>query len=236
MPYALITKSSENWKATKSGDLNKLNTNFLFETDNEYGFPVVTSDDIEVEGLIPFHMSKKKLESDRHKAVHFFLDDYKFEPLWSSPSKYSGILTHYDAMITPTFSVWRNQPYALNLFNVYRSRWIARYYQEMGVKVLQDVRWADPDSYAYCFSGITKNRPIILNTVGTRGLHNRKIFLDGFKEMMKVLEPSKLYVYGEYLPVEFEKYFESVTYFDSFWKERRDKIVPKPKILLSSKE
>ena len=227
MPYALVTKSSENWKANKSGDLNKLNTNFLFETDNKYGLPVVTSDDIDVEGLIPFHMCKKKLETDKNKAVHFFLDDYKFEPIWSSPQKYVSLLGHYDAMISPTFSIWDNQPYALNLFNIYRSRWIARYMQEMGIKVLQDVRWATKDSYEYSFSGIAKNRPIILNTVGTRNLHNRNIFTDGFEEMLRVIEPSKLYVYGEYFPLKFEDYFEDVVYFESFGARRRANIEAK---------
>lgn len=53
---------------------------------------------------------------------------------------------------------------------------------------------------------------------------NRKMFVDGFYAMLKAIEPSDLYVYGEYMPINFERYFDSVTYFDSFWAKQRAKI------------
>lgn len=76
----------------------------------------------------------------------------------------------------------------------------------------------------YCFSGIEKYTPVILNTVGTKLRANRQMFIDGFYEMLKRIEPSKLYVYGEYMPVKFDGYFDKVTYFDSFWAKQRAKI------------
>lgn len=55
-------------------------------------------------------------------------------------------------------------------------------------------------------------------------LANRKMFVKGFEEMLRQIEPSKLYVYGEYMPLDFSKYFDDVFYYESFWKKQRDKI------------
>ena len=235
--YSLVTKTQETWKSNKSGELDKLNTSMLFETDNKFGFPVVRSnEDFKCSDLIGFHLSKKLLESDKDKAVHFFIDDYKFEQVWTRPRDFIHSFLHYGNIISPTFSVWSNQPYALNVFNMYRSRWCTRFYQEFGINVLVDARWSDEASYEYCFSGIEKHSPIIVNTVGTKYLDNRKMFVDGFEEMLRVVEPSKLYVYGEYMPLHFDKYFDEVTYFESFWKKQRDKIEEKkynkPKLVI----
>ena len=221
--YKLRLKSENNWKAHKSGDLNKLNTNILFETDNEFGFPLVsTSKEFEArDGLIAFNLSKNRQADNMFKAVHFFLDDYKFEQIWTRPDDFILLFQDYGNIISPTFSIWSNQPYALNLYNVYRSRWITRYYQSYNINVLVDVRWSDEKSYDYAFSSIEKNTPIILNTVGTYQRDNRNLFTKGFYQMLRVLEPNKLYVYGEYFPLKFEEYFDEVIYFDSFWKERR---------------
>lgn len=225
LPYTLLTKTQDRWKANASGDLNKLNQNFLFETDNPYGFPVVqTSKGFSCKDLIPFNLCKNPTKSDLDKAVHFFLDDYKFEQIWTRPRDFIKLFQTYGNIVSPTFSVWTNQPYALNLFNLYRSRWCVRFFQEFDINVLVDVRWADEDSYEICFSGIEKHTPVIINTVGTRYLENRKMFVDGFEAMLQAIEPSDLYVYGEYIPLKFERYFDSVTYFESFWKKQRDKI------------
>ena len=226
--YSLVTKTQENWSSRKSSELDKLNQSCLFETDNKYGFPIVkTSADFSAEDLIPFNTCKGMKKEDLNKAVHFFLDDYKFEQIWTRPRDFINTFLTYGNIVSPTFSIWSNQPYALNLFNMYRSRWCTRFFQEFGVNVLVDCRWSDESSYDYSFSGIEKHTPVIVNTVGTKYLDNRKMFVDGFEEMLRVVEPSDLYVYGEYMPVNFDKYFNSVTYFESFWKKQRDKIEEK---------
>lgn len=225
MPYSLLTKTQDTWKSRKSGELDKLNTSCLFETDNPYGFPVVeTSAGFKCGDLVGFHLCKNRKPEDNGKAVHFFLDDYKFEQIWTRPYDYIQLFQHYGNIVSPTFSIWSNQPYALNLFNMYRSRWCTRFYQEQGINVLVDVRWSDERSYDFAFSGIRRQTPVIVNTVGTRYLENRRMFTKGFEEMLRVLEPSMLYVYGEYMPVQFDRYFDQVVYFESFWKKQRTKM------------
>lgn len=234
--YSLMLKTQKNWRPDRiSGDVNKLNIDCLFETENEYGFPEVESN-LEPKDLLSFiYANRIPTKAEKEKAVHFFLDDYKFEKLWTRPKTFINTFKQYAGIVSPTFSVWSNQPYALNVFNMYRSRWITRYYQEFGIPVLVDVRWADESSYDYCFSGIKKHSPVIVNTVGTKRNDNRKIFVDGFYEMMRVIEPSKLFVYGEVMPVDFDKYFDDVVYFESFWKQQRDKIALKKGVAKNGK-
>lgn len=219
--YKLLTKTSEKWEGKATSDLYKLNQHCMFVTDNEYGLPIVESSNFTPTELIPFHLCKKMLKGDKHKTVHFFLDDYKFECVWSKPHRYLDILKYYGSVISPTFSIYDNQPFAMNLWNMYRSRWLTRYWQEHGIDVIVDVRWGSEETYDICFSGIKKGSKVIVNTVGTKYLANRSIFRLGFDEMIKRIEPSELYVYGEYIPVNFEEYVEKVHYFPSFWAEKR---------------
>ena len=223
--YSLVTKSQDNWRSKKSSELDKLNTSVLFETEDKFGFPEVeSSPNFSCSDLLAFHMAKNTLVKNSDKAVHFFLEDYKFEQVWTRPRDFINTFMYYGNIISPTFSIWSNQPYALSVFNMYRSRWCTRFYQEFGINVLVDCRWSDVNSYDYAFSGIKKHSPVIVNTVGTKYLENRKMFVNGFEEMLRRIEPSKLYVYGEYMPVHFDKYFDDVVYFESFWKKQRGKI------------
>lgn len=223
MPYSLVTRTSKHWQSNLSGELNKQHTECIFETENRFGFPEIESTpDFEPEELIAFIHSKHQKKPDKNKTVHFFLDDYKIECIWSKTNRYIKLLQFYNGVLTPTFSIYSNQPYALNIYNIYRSRWCAKYFKEIhGMKILIDARWGDEKSFEFAFSGITKHTPVILNTVGTKMLDNRQLFIAGFEEMMRQLEPNKLFVYGEYRPVEFEKYFDSVKYYNSFWAQRR---------------
>lgn len=223
--YSLVTKSQDNWRSKKSSELDKLNTSVLFETEDKFGFPEVeSSPNFNCTDLLGFHMAKNTLAKNSDKAVHFFLEDYKFEQVWTRPRDFINTFMYYGNIISPTFSIWSNQPYALSVFNMYRSRWCTRFYQEFGINVLVDCRWSDVDSYDYAFSGIKKHSPVIVNTVGTKYLENRRMFVNGFEEMLRRIEPSKLYVYGEYMPVHFDKYFDDVVYYESFWKKQRGKI------------
>lgn len=54
----------------------------IYLSDNKYGIPTITKEDVEIKKLIPF--GNKKF----HGTAHFFLDDFKFERVWNTPKKY----------------------------------------------------------------------------------------------------------------------------------------------------
>ena len=75
--------------------------------------------------------------------VGFYCNDRYFEGWWDSPDYYVARLAKAQAIgaITPNFSVWE-WPLAVSIFNVYRSRWLGRFFQEAGIRVIPDIMWA----------------------------------------------------------------------------------------------
>lgn len=60
--------------------------------------------------------------NDYNQWVHFYEDDYLFERLWKNPKKYIEILKRYKGVILPDFSLYRDMPLAMQIWNIYRSR------------------------------------------------------------------------------------------------------------------
>ena len=68
--YSLILKTSDSWNASKSSEINKLNTDCLFESSNKFGFPVVkSSEGFSAEDLVPFNLCKSKKKEDSSKPL-----------------------------------------------------------------------------------------------------------------------------------------------------------------------
>ena len=71
--------------------------------------------------------------------------------------------------------------------------------RSMGLNVIFNLRWGDYRTYNIVFYGIEKHSVI---AVGSHGLikhpENRMIFMNGFKEMIRRIEPSTLIIYGPY--------------------------------------
>lgn len=70
-------------------------------------------------------------------------DDY-FEPWWDNPSRHMTKVLHSKIKyaISPNFSQG-GMPKAVQLYQLYRSRWIGRYLQEIGVRVMPDLEMPD---------------------------------------------------------------------------------------------
>lgn len=75
--------------------------------------------------------------------LSFYSWDHYFEPWWESPDYFTtkALNSKITMAVMPNFSQWSNLPRAACLFNYYRSRWMARYFQEAGIKVIPDMEW-----------------------------------------------------------------------------------------------
>ena len=76
-------------------------------------------------------------------------------------------------------------------------------------------QWADESTWNFCFENIPHNYVLVVSTVETRRLDNRKLFVDGFDSMINTLAPRILLVYGEFKPFCFEGYVNEVHYYPS---------------------
>jgi hypothetical protein len=131
-------------------------------------------------------------------AVHFFLDDYRFETVWSRPRKALQALALYKTLLTPDFSLYRDWPLGLQIFNVYRNRWCGAFWQRQGFTIIPTVSWSTSESFDFCFLGLPQRGVLAVSTLGLRLERplEYQLFLDGFREMVQRLRPSLVLCYG----------------------------------------
>jgi hypothetical protein len=68
---------------------------------------------------------------------HFYVDDYRFSALWKDPSKVPD--TNCITAVEPNWTVTEQLPLAVVQYRIYQKRWMARYWQSKGVRVLVDM-------------------------------------------------------------------------------------------------
>jgi len=132
-------------------------------------------------------------------VLAFYTDDYRFERWFDQPDLYvSKVLNAgLSIAVAPNFSLWHGFPQALHIFNTFRSRWVARYMQEAGLRVIPDANWADEGSFAFCLAGIPVGAPCVsiqVQTVGTEA--ERKRQAHGVARVIDELRPGSLLLYG----------------------------------------
>ena len=133
--------------------------------------------------------------------MHFFLDDYQFNRLWTSIDRYVPMLSEFKYVMTPDFSLYTDFPKAIQIYNHYRKHWVGAYLQEAGVNVIPTITWSTPDSYDWCFDGEPVGGTIAISSVGCLKSKARKeLFLLGYKEMVKRLRPEKIIFHGNVPP------------------------------------
>ena len=152
--------------------------------------------------LIGFNyvLSTKK----RRAGVHFFIDDYQFERMWSQPELYIEKLKEFDCVLTPDFSLYVDMPMAMKIWNVYRSRLIGQMCQDAGMRVIPTITWAQPETYAFCFDGLPQGGTVALSTVGVMTDDKAKqVWMNGAAEMMRQLHPKTILLYGSQIDFDF---------------------------------
>ena len=134
--------------------------------------------------------------------VCFYEDDSDFDSfkgIWFRSSHAYKVLNHFAGIITPDFSTYQDFPLPLKLWNVYRMRAFGYWFGTLcGGAVINNVRWGTLETYRYCFDGIPKNSIVAIGTVGgsPRKINDRPRFEEGLAEMMRVLSPHTIIVYG----------------------------------------
>lgn len=157
----------------------------------------------EIIGMKDFNLPKfkqfnyvKSGKVDASEGVSFFLDDYQFERVWNKPEVYTQMLKKYKCVLSPDFSLFNDFPKAIQIFNHYRKHWVARYWQDNGIKVIPTIAWSDEDSFEWCFDGEPKNSVVAVSSLGVwKNPETKKAFLLGYEKMIEVLNPSKILIF-----------------------------------------
>lgn len=159
------------------------------------GMPVLDSFDEDLpEGFIPFNMAVKS--KDYGNGVHFFIDDYQFERVWNTPERYIPMLKKFHCVIAPDFSVYLDVPKAVNMWNIYRNRLLARYMQDEGIKVIPNVSIVPLGLDDEVFSGLEGCNTIAISNVQANSGEFKSNWFRFVKKTVEVLNPDRIVVYG----------------------------------------
>lgn len=171
---------------------------FAFSGVGKYNIPQIEPEDEYPAGeFIPvnYHYTEKNPNS---KTVHFFVDDYQFVRYWNTPNKYIPKLSQFRSVCAPDFSMYTDMPLAMQIYNHYRKHWLAAYWQINGLTVYPTISWSDEASYDWCFDGEPISSIVAVSSVGTQNnKEGKRLFLRGYEEMMKRLEPKWVIFYGK---------------------------------------
>lgn len=203
---------------SRPGSYDVLHTDRLFPSDNAYGIPTLNPVPQSrcPRWLVPYGQRVRSQVGVDDGAVHFFLDDYRFETVWSRPRKALKYLQKYNTLLTPDFSLFRGEPLAMQLWNTYRSRWCGAYWTSLGFTVIPTVSWSTPESYDFCFCGLPSYSLLAVSTVGThKDPSDRAHFMSGFDAMLERLQPTRVLCYGDPYPEMLEMVM--VVEYPAFW-------------------
>lgn len=177
----------------------------LAKYDGLFEFPIINATYEIPNRLISF--SKAISCKDYDQWVHFYEDDFLFERIWKNQKKYLEILKKYNGVILPDFSVYRDMPLAMQIWNIYRSRAIGCWLQNNDIIVIPNIRYGDERTFSICCDGINKGCVISVGSHGTiKHLTDRDFFAKGLDFVVKKLEPFAIIVYGTVPRIIFEKY------------------------------
>ncbi len=142
-----MTRSTYRWKELP-GSFDTVNTRWLFPSDNQFDIPLLRPNTglKPPETLIPYRTRLRDKALLAKSGLHFWLDDYRFEAVWSRPFQTLAGLTDYGAVLTPDFSLYRDQPLAVQIWQTYRTRWLGAFWQAHALPVIPTVSWSNTKS------------------------------------------------------------------------------------------
>ena len=105
----------------------------LYESNNEYEIPNLLLEKQAGKLLLPLIAYSSFRPKSNAQTVHFYVDDYRFNGIWKNPAKILN--SRIIAAAEPNTSLFYTTPIAYGLHQIYKKRWIARYWQECGMIV-----------------------------------------------------------------------------------------------------
>lgn len=196
--------------------------------DGIFELPKIKTSDELPNRLVSFSKAMSKSWNDFETWVMFYEYDVKFERLWNNPKKYLNKLKKFKGVISPDFSLYRNMPFVMQLWNTYRGRALAVWLQSNGIEVIPNVRFNDIRTFAFCFDGIEKNKTVAIGTHGCiKQKTDKEYFKAGLAELIHRLSPQNLVIYGHTPEEMFREYANNginIISFDSEFAKSRKQV------------
>ena len=154
----------------------------FFPSDNDYDIPLLDitkqADYLDIPVTLYGSQSRKKEAG----TILFYTDDYRLEPLWKNPDNLFKCNPVTIGEIN--FSIYKDFPKALALYQIYRKRWLSRYYQSRGIRILVDMN-VNQNYYDLNLLGVPRG----WQSYSTRG------YADRIEELEREIEMSEKNAY-----------------------------------------
>jgi hypothetical protein len=216
------TRTSTRWRV-QPGRIDALNTRWIWPGACEFGIPALKPCSFEPTSLEAWHDPRSRRRAAKNGgAIHFFLDDYRFERVWAHPETALDRVLEVGAALTPDFSLWPEMPLVAQIWQVYRSRWCGAYWQHHGVQVIPTAQWSTEESYDFAFDGLPRHSTIAVSSVGVmQNKQSQQRYRAGLLELVTRCEPTLLVSYGPMPPNCADLPLPPVREFPTFWSHRR---------------
>lgn len=192
------TRTSDRWAGRRPGNWDRLNTRAIYPGDETYGIPSVQGASVIPDSMTAWNQAPS---SRPGSAWHFFLDDYRFETVWNRPEVSLSRVQLLGMALSPDFSLWRQMPMVMQLWQVYRARWLSALWEANGITVIPTVSWSDQRSHEWAWLGIPAGSVVAVSTVGVAGNRaSHAPFLAGWEAMTDRLRPSAVLCHGRPIP------------------------------------
>lgn len=189
----------------------------------KYQFPKLRSTHEMPEELLPFNHAKTARRR-RGRWLHFFVDDYQFERIWTKGNRYLELMKQFDGVISPDFSLLETASLSEQIYNCYRNRVTAKWLQENGIPMIPCVEWSDKASLEWCLDGLPKQSTLAVQTNGCfKNSRATMQFIKGMEHIVNELEPTGLVFYGRG-KTQFANYFKGAKWFDSYSQELKKRL------------
>lgn len=156
----------------------------------------------EAKEIYKSEMEKRHTNYHVDAFIHFYQDDQSFDgkqtSIWLYPKNALRIIRHYSGIIAPDFSTNADFPMPLKVWNFYRMNAFGYWIGSLQIPVISNCRWGTEETWDYCFDGNPRSSIISIGSVasGINRLKNRPLFEAGLFEMVDVLQPHTIVVYG----------------------------------------
>ena len=189
--------------------------------EGDYDMPIVGNfDDITKIDYLALYSDVKEYNKTENTCVVYYQYDHIFDGihgLYNSIiyqdeerlNKFRERFKNVKYIVSPDYSLFGDFPNALQIFNVYKSRvcleWLRK---NTNAKIIPNVRWTFSFTYEYCFDGIMRGSNIALGVLGQmHNKDNKKMFLEGLKKAIDIIEPKAILVYGFVTENNFDEFF-----------------------------
>jgi hypothetical protein len=185
----------------------------VFSSSNEWGIPDLIPEMLS--NQIPDRVWNARHTDDPTKTIYahasggmtkencqggvlcFYVEDYKFNHIWDEAVKFLAKLIYFEwgSVVEPDFSLVGDLPKIIRFQALYRMKWIARYWQEAGVKVIPTLKYgprSDGDIYERV---VPKNAEVVSVQVRTSKGH-KPYMVDGLCRVIVAAQPQNVLLYG----------------------------------------